>query len=123
MTHQTTYLPRHTNHGLHAILTFATCGAWGFVWLAVILWNAVTKDKVTTVTSHPRAWYQHPVARPYEVGPEAAVGPMNPSPATRPVPMPPMPPYVGYRPGWDHVDMAHPPARPQSPPDPPSRPQ
>lgn len=46
--HQVTYVPRKTNHLLHLILTFATCGAWLFVWPLVVLYNHMTKDKVRT---------------------------------------------------------------------------
>jgi hypothetical protein len=101
------YTPKHTNHLLHLILTFATCGMWGFVWAGVAIWNAVAKDKSTVRTPHPRAWYAQPIARPYDVGPGAPVGALNPHPATPAVAMPPMPPYVGLRPGYP-TNMATP---------------
>lgn len=44
--HQVTYVPRKTNHLLHLVLTFATCGAWALVWPCVALYNHITKDKV-----------------------------------------------------------------------------
>lgn len=105
MTYQRTYMPKKTNHVLHLILTFATCGAWGFVWAGVAIYNAFAKDKVTTVTSAQGQTF----ATPYAVGPGAPVGPRNPHPSVPPVGMPPMPPYVGYGPSRDRVNMAHPP--------------
>ncbi len=101
--------PKQTSHGLHLLLTFATCGAWGFVWLGVAIWNALTKDKTTVRSSHPRAWYQQPIARPYEVGPGAPVSALNPHPPMPGAPMPFNPPYVGYAPRNAPNDMAHPP--------------
>lgn len=96
MTHQTTYVPKNTNHLLHLVLSAVTCGAWLPVWACVAIYNAMTKDKIRTVTSaQPGGWYG-PVARPYEVGPGAPVSAMNPAPPTPGVPPPPMPPYVGY---------------------------
>lgn len=117
---QTTYVPKQTNHLLHLVLTFATCGAWLPVWACVAVYNAFAKDKTTTVTS---GWYG-PVARPYEVGPGAPVGGMNPHPPTPGVayhPMDPLRPYgtaayVGHSPRKDGVtNSAHPPARPPVP--------
>lgn len=96
---QTTYSPKRTNHVLHLLLTMGTCGAWGFVWIAVALYNAVTKEKHRTVA---QGWYG-PVPRPYEVGPGAPVGPMNPHPPTPGVPTPPMPGYVGVPSGYPHA--------------------
>jgi hypothetical protein len=97
--------PKQTNHVLHLILTMGTCGAWGFVWLGVVLWNALAKD----TTKVQGAWYGQGIARPYAVGPGAPVGPQNPAPSVPPVGMPPMPPYVGYGPSRDRLNMAHPP--------------
>lgn len=105
--HQTTYVPKETNHLLHLVLTAATCGLWAPVWFLVVIINTVTKDKHTTVTTG--GWYQQPVARPYEVGPGAPVGPMNPATPTPPVAMPPMPPYVGYGRSRAPQGMARPP--------------
>lgn len=90
MVNIVTRSPKHTNHLLHLILTFFTCGAWGFVWVGVVIWNAMTKEK-TISTQTPSAWYG-PVARPYEVGPGAAVSAQNPPPANWPVPPPPIAP-------------------------------
>lgn len=40
---------RRTRHGLHAVLTVLTGGAWGFVWLACWAWNrSVAAEKSTT---------------------------------------------------------------------------
>jgi hypothetical protein len=50
---QTTYVPAKTNHLLHLILTFATCGAWGFVWLIVAAANSNRTIPVVSWTSTP----------------------------------------------------------------------
>lgn len=34
---------RGVNHGLHCILTLATCGLWGFVWAGVTIADAVRR--------------------------------------------------------------------------------
>lgn len=40
---------KKTNHTFHLILTLLTGGAWGFVWLGVIVWHKVgTKEKAKT---------------------------------------------------------------------------
>lgn len=93
MVHQTTYVPKQTNHLLHLLLTLGTCGMWAPVWAVMVIINMVTKDKHTTTTTG--GWYA-PVARPYEVGPGAPVSAMNPLPPPPPVGYPPTPPYVGY---------------------------
>jgi hypothetical protein len=120
----TAYVPKQTNHLLHLVLSGITCGFWLPVWGLVALYNAMTKDKIKTVTQGPGAWYG-PVARPYEVGPGAPVSAMNPHPPTPAVPPPvwrpqgvatwadpseakPMPPYVGWGPG-EPTNMARPP--------------
>lgn len=94
------YTPKQTNHLLHLILTFATCGGWGFVWLGVVMYNSVFKDKTTVRTPHPRAWYGQPVARPYAVGPGMPVDGLSPHGFVPEVPSAKMPPYVGYGSGY-----------------------
>lgn len=43
-----TVAPKHTNHTFHLLMTVFTCGLWGFVWLAMIVINGVSKDKSVT---------------------------------------------------------------------------
>lgn len=90
----TTYVPKQTNHLLHLIISACTCGMWLPVWAAVAVWNAFAKDKHVST----QAWYGQPVARPYEVGPGAAVSATNPHPPTPGVPTPPMPRTFGVGP-------------------------
>lgn len=48
---QVTYVPKRTNHLLHLLLTLFTCGAWGFVWAGVAIYNAVTHERHETVVT------------------------------------------------------------------------
>lgn len=43
-----TYTPRDTNHLLHLVLTIFTCGLWGFVWILMVVLNAMSKKKSVT---------------------------------------------------------------------------
>ena len=43
-----TYTPRDTNHLLHLVLTILTCGLWGFVWILMVVLNAMSKKKSVT---------------------------------------------------------------------------
>jgi len=79
MVNIVTRQPHRTNHALHLVLTFFTCGMWGPVWFAVWLYNTFTFEKHTTRA----AWYG-PVAYPYEVGPGAPVSASNPAPPIPP---------------------------------------
>ena len=60
--YQTTYVPKQTNHLLHLLLTFATCGMWAPVWFTMVIINAVAKDKHTTVTTGAQMPAQAPDA-------------------------------------------------------------
>lgn len=98
-SNQTTYSPRHTNHLLHLMLSFASCGMWLPVWACVALYNALTKEKTRTVTQgySPYVGQYRPEAvyPPYAVGPGEPVSAMNPAPPTPGVGTPPMPRTFG----------------------------
>lgn len=48
MNEKVTLVPRRTNHLLHLILTLATCGAWGFVWPIVWIYNKSVPERHVT---------------------------------------------------------------------------
>jgi hypothetical protein len=43
----TTKQHKDTSHGLHLALTICTCGLWGIVWAAMVVWHKVGPRKKT----------------------------------------------------------------------------
>jgi hypothetical protein len=64
----TSYTKHETNHLLHLLLSFATCGLWLPVWFAVWAFNASVQRKAVTVVTEPTyprpQMYAQPIAAP-----------------------------------------------------------